>query len=433
MLRVKVRTMDFKGISWAGNIYQKFETMCLEVEEVMYQDTVKYMENQVQKVGGSVKKFYSEVMQDLLPLSCVHTDTDKKPTAILDSQSDILKTKDNEDDMIFDMKAEKDSPRNPSYSIKSLAKVSPGVLVHDKRSEVCSGRTKKSGLVGIKRISQNNRVSKDSLPKSSLSGNISKKHLSCDTGATSSAFKTKSDDAVVLSSNSAVRWDHEEPVKDHVSTSEAPGKAPSPEKISPAESLRQKKDDSKYVMTASDNNTSDDLVVRPIERASDHTSSCILRPMELSNGSRVVNDTLNVVSENNEVAMPSNEDDKFDMELIGSEEATEDPGEVISELIETAKLDESCVFIEGNAFIQYVPEGTMKHKSSYKKKIHKAFLSKLRSSKKQPHQFVSEFEDLGGKKNEETVKPPVLDMMSSENRKLSSVGSSHESDDWELL
>ncbi|KAL5864738.1 hypothetical protein ACOSQ3_002252 [Xanthoceras sorbifolium] len=62
-------TMDLKGITWAGHVYQKFETMCLEVEEIMYQDTVKYVENQVQTVGASVKKFYSDVMQDLLPPS----------------------------------------------------------------------------------------------------------------------------------------------------------------------------------------------------------------------------------------------------------------------------------------------------------------------------------------------------------------------------
>ncbi|WMV39316.1 hypothetical protein MTR67_032701 [Solanum verrucosum] len=29
--------MDLKSISWVGNIYQKFETMCLEMEEAMYQ------------------------------------------------------------------------------------------------------------------------------------------------------------------------------------------------------------------------------------------------------------------------------------------------------------------------------------------------------------------------------------------------------------
>ncbi|XAR72563.1 hypothetical protein NMG60_11019248 [Bertholletia excelsa] len=64
-------TMDFKGITWVGNVYEKFEAMCLEVEEAMYQDTVKYVGNQVQTVGASVKKFYSDVMQDLLPPSSV--------------------------------------------------------------------------------------------------------------------------------------------------------------------------------------------------------------------------------------------------------------------------------------------------------------------------------------------------------------------------
>lgn len=29
--------MDLKAISWVGNIYEKFETMCLEMEEAMYQ------------------------------------------------------------------------------------------------------------------------------------------------------------------------------------------------------------------------------------------------------------------------------------------------------------------------------------------------------------------------------------------------------------
>ncbi|KAK3446148.1 hypothetical protein EUGRSUZ_A01904 [Eucalyptus grandis] len=66
--------MDVKGITWVGNIYQKFEAMCLEVEEIMYQDTVKFVENQVQTVGASVKKFYSEVVEDVLPPSSVDPD-----------------------------------------------------------------------------------------------------------------------------------------------------------------------------------------------------------------------------------------------------------------------------------------------------------------------------------------------------------------------
>ncbi|KAG4980326.1 hypothetical protein JHK85_034284 [Glycine max] len=41
--------------------------MFLEVEDVMYEDTVKYIENQMQAVGESVKKLYSEIVGDLLP------------------------------------------------------------------------------------------------------------------------------------------------------------------------------------------------------------------------------------------------------------------------------------------------------------------------------------------------------------------------------
>ncbi|KAL0722043.1 hypothetical protein Bca4012_036642 [Brassica carinata] len=59
--------MDFKGITWVGNVYQKFEAMCLEVEEIIVQDTAKYVENQVQTVGNSLKKFCSDVVQDFSP------------------------------------------------------------------------------------------------------------------------------------------------------------------------------------------------------------------------------------------------------------------------------------------------------------------------------------------------------------------------------
>ncbi|XP_027346194.1 uncharacterized protein LOC113858004 [Abrus precatorius] len=60
-------TMDVKGITWVGNMYHKFENMCLEVEDMMYEDAVKYMKSQMQIVGKSVKKLYSDIMGDLLP------------------------------------------------------------------------------------------------------------------------------------------------------------------------------------------------------------------------------------------------------------------------------------------------------------------------------------------------------------------------------
>ncbi|KAL2331637.1 hypothetical protein Fmac_019218 [Flemingia macrophylla] len=63
--------MDVKGITWVGNIFQKFEDIYVEVEDAVFEETVKYIGNQMQTVGESVKKIYSEVMQDLLsPSAC---------------------------------------------------------------------------------------------------------------------------------------------------------------------------------------------------------------------------------------------------------------------------------------------------------------------------------------------------------------------------
>ncbi|XP_015953656.1 uncharacterized protein LOC107478049 [Arachis duranensis] len=60
-------TMDVKGITWVGNIYKKFENMCLEAEDIICEDAVKYIENQMQTVGTNVKKLYSDVMRDFIP------------------------------------------------------------------------------------------------------------------------------------------------------------------------------------------------------------------------------------------------------------------------------------------------------------------------------------------------------------------------------
>lgn len=59
--------LNFQNINWVGNIYQKFEAVCQEVDDIVGQDAVKYLENHVQNVGDNVKKFYSGVVNDLLP------------------------------------------------------------------------------------------------------------------------------------------------------------------------------------------------------------------------------------------------------------------------------------------------------------------------------------------------------------------------------
>ncbi|KAF8411035.1 hypothetical protein HHK36_003574 [Tetracentron sinense] len=84
-------TMDLqcKGINWVGNIYQKFEVMCMEVHDIIYQDTVEYVENQVQTVGASVKNFCSDVMQDILPPSSVDPMKGTAPCFSLEKNADV--------------------------------------------------------------------------------------------------------------------------------------------------------------------------------------------------------------------------------------------------------------------------------------------------------------------------------------------------------
>ncbi|PIA30451.1 hypothetical protein AQUCO_05500016v1 [Aquilegia coerulea] len=57
--------MDFttNGFDWVVNLRQKFETVCIEVEDKICQEA-KYLENHVQA-------FYEDVIQDLLPSSCM--------------------------------------------------------------------------------------------------------------------------------------------------------------------------------------------------------------------------------------------------------------------------------------------------------------------------------------------------------------------------
>eukprot|EP00257_Ricinus_communis_P019058 XP_015577932.1 inner centromere protein A isoform X1 [Ricinus communis] len=64
--------MDFKskGIAWVGDIYQRFETICHEVDNIVNQDPVKYVENQVHTVSKSMKKLCSEVVQVVDPVRC---------------------------------------------------------------------------------------------------------------------------------------------------------------------------------------------------------------------------------------------------------------------------------------------------------------------------------------------------------------------------
>ncbi|KAG9439190.1 hypothetical protein H6P81_019355 [Aristolochia fimbriata] len=71
--------MDFssQGISWVGNMYQKLETVCVdmlqEMDHFMAQEPASSVETQLQTVGVNVQKFYNEVMKDILSPSPIHS------------------------------------------------------------------------------------------------------------------------------------------------------------------------------------------------------------------------------------------------------------------------------------------------------------------------------------------------------------------------
>ncbi|XP_057465045.1 uncharacterized protein LOC130754809 isoform X2 [Actinidia eriantha] len=65
-------------MAWFADIPQKFEALCLEVNDAMQEEALKYIENQfqtvgenienqLQTVGGNIKQFCSEFVHDLLP------------------------------------------------------------------------------------------------------------------------------------------------------------------------------------------------------------------------------------------------------------------------------------------------------------------------------------------------------------------------------
>ncbi|XP_058199011.1 uncharacterized protein LOC131314423 isoform X2 [Rhododendron vialii] len=65
-------------MDWVADLRQKFETLCLEVDGVIQEDTFKYVEQQLQAVGGNIehqvhtmganiKQLCSEFVHDVLP------------------------------------------------------------------------------------------------------------------------------------------------------------------------------------------------------------------------------------------------------------------------------------------------------------------------------------------------------------------------------
>lgn len=104
-----------KGMNWVGNIYQKFEAICQEVDDIVNQDTIKYVETHVQTVGKSVKKLCSDVVQDLIPPLGNPVNHDAQEVAI--TYNSAISTKSRED-----------LEKNSSDEIEKQSSAEPNVM-----------------------------------------------------------------------------------------------------------------------------------------------------------------------------------------------------------------------------------------------------------------------------------------------------------------
>ncbi|PHU07740.1 hypothetical protein BC332_24229 [Capsicum chinense] len=339
--------MDIKGISWVGDIYQKFEAMCLEMEDAMYQDTARYVENQVQTVGASVKRFYSDVMLDLHPQFNI----------------DPVKV------------AAADLSLNPyahtEISKKLKANLTGGhprginkELVDD--TQVIKGKSKSGGVyrrqsVGIKEIVRDNHLS-------------SKK---------SDALCLISRDAVKLSSDSKVRGNFE--MASNMTTT-SPLASDHMTTTSPLDSVKGSSDTSLSVDCVEQNladrwNTSDAADLQSNSHADSGTHKELAGETGLKISSNTHDD--NIASEEIKESCKGRSDgfcsatsEKYD--LIESDVE-------IVEHCDESKLEETCVLVEADKL--HVPQGSVKRKS-YKKKLQQVFSMKKKSTRK-------EYEKLG--------------------------------------
>nr|GMD31859.1 uncharacterized protein LOC109155713 [Ipomoea batatas] len=380
--------MDLKAISWVGNIYQKFEAMCLEVEEVMYQDTVDYVENQVQTVGASMKKFYSEIMQDLHPESYV--DPVKVAAA----------------DLSLNPYAHHEIEKKLKASLKEHSRGVDMKFTED--TEVIKGKSKHGGI--YKRRSVGNRKNaKDNHPPLRMYLPVTRKSSA---SGIREGYEMASD-----------RMD----VTSHLAS--AKGYA-SREMVN--EICDPKSDTNMHTTSRAIDNAVSDTALNDEYAEQKQDPGCTSPFGGSSSGSsgtphgHLTDGSISHTGDSTINNGSAERSENHDFDVLKASDVLEQEVEVDHDV--ESRLEETCVLVEGDKLL--APQDPVKHKS-YKKKIREGFSSRMRLTRKEYENLATRYENQpSNRDSEEKEVPPALGMKAS--TKVSSASDFPDSE-WELL
>ncbi|KAL3323177.1 hypothetical protein AABB24_040341 [Solanum stoloniferum] len=421
--------MDLKGIAWVGDMYQKFEAMCLEMEDAMYQDTARYVENQVQSVGASVKRFYSDVVLDLHP------------------QFNIDPVKVAAADLSLNPYAHTEISKKLKAKLKGgHPRVINKELIDD--TQVIKGKSKSGGVyrrqsVGIKEIVRDNHPpSKKSDALCLVSGNAIK--LSSDSKVRG-GFEVASDHMTMSSPLASVKGRNStetgKEVSNHIIKTNVPAAGISINVAASDTSLSvdcvgQKQADLRNTYSVgdlqsdshADRGTHKELAGDTGLKISSNTGDNNIASEEINNIAKISSN----IGDNNIASEEINESCKERSDKSCSPppekyDLIESDVEIV-ERYDESKLEETCVLVEADKL--HVPQGSVKRKS-YKKKLRQVFSMKKKSMRKEYEQRGA----LHGDQQPNLVpeeKPMQVLSKNSNVKKLSSADD-HSESEWELL
>ncbi|XP_027774169.1 uncharacterized protein LOC107026172 isoform X3 [Solanum pennellii] len=337
--------MDLKSISWVGNIYQKFETMCLEMEEAMYQDTVKYVENQMNTVGTNVKRFCAEVMQD------VHPQCNIDPVKVAAA------------DLSLNPYAHYEIDKKLKANLKGSARGFSNKLNDD--TQVIKGKSKSGGVykrqnVGIKEIVRDSHLAKKP-----------------------NAICLASGDALKLSSSAEVRGGFEL-ASDHVTLTSALASVKGSDSGEAASKVSNHVIQTN-VSKADTSITSEASVMMSVESVGKKQTDTCTKELACNTRFKISSDVRNNLA--NEEIDESHEE-KSD-NLLSKYDSIESDLEIV-EKFDESQFNETCVLVEEDRI--HVPQGPVKQKS-YKKKLREAFSTKKRLTRKEYEQLGALYGD----------------------------------------